>query len=185
MGVSQYSNEPWLKFAYKGKVHLVAKKPFRYSISWGDINAVNAVYGDRLIEIKGKKYAVMLMRGIDENKQPDPRSTFAITEGSANHNSMWNKLMLPIHENAPSNWHPARIANVNSPTENWNVGYTNADLLVQYNFGKGAATICQETVSNPYRNLIRGLFYILDSYWSYKSSKNENDGWRPVLKLLG
>lgn len=184
-GNSQYSDEPWLKFAYKGDICLIAKKPFRYNISWDDINAVNAVYGDRLIEIKGKKYSVMLMRGIDENEQPDPRSMFAITSGSVNHNSMWNKLMLPIHKNAPSSWHPKKINNVKSPTENWNVGYSNADLLVQYTFGYGASTLCQETVSNPQRILTRGLFYILDSNWSYKSNNGDNNGWRPVLKLVG
>lgn len=182
-GVSQYSDEPWLKFAYKKEVCLVAKKPFRHSISWNDINTVNAVYGDRVIRIKGKKYAVMLMRGIDENRQPDPRSVFAVTEGSVNHNSMWNRLMLPIHKNAPSYWNNSD--NVKSPTENWNVGYSNADLLVQYTFGKGACSICQESVSDSRRVLERGLFRVFDSYWTYKESNGSNEGWRPVLKIIG
>ena len=183
-GSSQYSTEPWLKFAYKGEVCLVAKKSFRCHLSWNNINAVNAVYGDRIIEIKGKKYAVMLMRGIGEDVQPDPRVLISDVQGSANHNSMWNKLMLPIHQNAPSNWYYKN--NVKSPTENWNVGYTDRDLLTNTNGGKGAYSWCQETVSSESWYLCRGgnndvsFSGNLGANYSYSG-----DGWRPCLKLIG
>ena len=62
-GVSQFSNEPWLKFSYLGKVEFVAKKSFRHSISWDDINAVGAVFGNKTININGKTYKVRLMKG--------------------------------------------------------------------------------------------------------------------------
>lgn len=61
-GTSQYSNEPWLKFAYENDVYLIAKKPFRYGLSHDQLNAVKAVYGDLTKVIKGKKYAIMLDR---------------------------------------------------------------------------------------------------------------------------
>lgn len=180
-GVSQYSNEPWLKFAYKGKVHLVAKKPFRYSISHDSINAVNAVYGDRIIEIKGKKYAVMLMRGTGEDVQPDPKTIINRYNGIANHNSMWNKLMLPIHQKAPSNW--TYPNNVKSPTENWNVGYTDADLCI--NNVNGASSWCQERLYFISSYNTRGGDGISYSVLKHGGDADSIFGWRPVLKLVG
>lgn len=129
-GVSQNINEPWLKFSYMGKTEFIAKKPFRHSISWNNINAVNAVFGNRIIKIGTHNYKVRLMKGKADGKQNDSSSN----SGSINHNSEWNKLMLPIHINAPSNWkYPG---NVNSPTEQWNIGYTDTDLFTQYKVGK-------------------------------------------------
>ncbi|WP_311564288.1 hypothetical protein [Peptoniphilus duerdenii] len=73
-GVSQYSGEPWLKFSYLGKVEFVAKKPFRYSISWNNINDANAVYGNKTMDINGKKYKIRLMKADSE----------------------WDKLIVPL-----------------------------------------------------------------------------------------
>lgn len=183
-GVSQHSNEPWLKFAYKGEVHLVAKKPLRHSINWFAINSVNCVYGDRVIEIKGKKYAVMLMRGIGEDVQPDPRVMISEFKGRVDHNSMWNKLMLPIHKNAPSSW--AHPDNVKSPTENWNVGYTDSDLLTHYNYGNGTYAWCQEkVVSEKSYIVIRGHIGVSYSTNRFFDNSTVLHGWRPVLKLVG
>lgn len=182
-GVSQYSNEPWLKFAYENDVYLIAKKPFRYSISWNSINAVNAVYGDRIIEIKGKKYAIMLPRGTGKDVQINPKVKISGHWGTVNHNSMWNKLMLPIHQKAPSNWqHPN---NVKSPTENWGVGYTDADLITNSSNGNGSFGWCQETVYNASSHLYRGGAGVSASGLSHLSESEPAYGWRPVLKLVG
>src|SRR5699024_58431 len=89
-GTSHFSNEPWLKFSYEGKLQYVAKKTYRYNLSWAQINALDAVYGDKIIEIDGKEYKLRLMRAANE----DPASS---SSGSVNHHSEWNKLMLPIH----------------------------------------------------------------------------------------
>lgn len=182
-GTSQYSNEPWLKFALDCEVYLWAKKPFRYGISHKQLKAVNAVYGDRIETIDGMKYAIMLPRGNGEDVQPDPRVLCETYNGVGNYNSMWNRLMLPIHENAPSNWYSK--GNVNSPTEKWNTNYTDDDLITHNFSGKGSYTICQETVYNNYSCLMRGFNGV--------SYANANDnyknsifyGWRPVLKLIG
>lgn len=182
-GVSQYSNEPWLKFAYKGDVHFVAKKPLRHSIYWTSILSVNCVYGDRVIEIKGKKYAVMLMRGTGEDAQPDPKNLITESEGKVLHNSMWNKLMLPIHKNAPSSF--AWTRNFKSPTENWNVGYTDADLLTDSNCGNGAYCWCQETVHDKLYRLYRGRQGVSHSTFCLMFDSTSTYGWRPVLKLVG
>lgn len=179
-GVSQYSNEPWLKFSYLGKVEFVAKKPFRHTISWNQINEANAVFGNTTINIDGLTFKVRLFKGKTEGKQNE-QSMYA---GTINHGSEWNKLMLPIYQNAPSNWkYPD---NVNSPTENWGVGYTEADLLTHDSRGFRMESWCQEYGTNITR-LTRGGGNGKDvSYANAWGPKNLISfcGWRPVLELV-
>lgn len=78
-GELQHSTEPWLKFALDGKIIYVAKKTYRHSISWNDINAVGAVTGAAGVWIDGRYYAVKLL---------------STTE--------WDALMYPIHVDHPS-----------------------------------------------------------------------------------
>ena len=177
-GTSQYSNEPWLKFSYLGKVEFVAKKPFRHSISWTNINAVNAVFGNRTVEIKGKTYKVRLMKGKTEGKQND----YLSPSGDICKGSEWNKLMLPIHKNAPSSWKYHN--NVSSPTANWNVGYKNADLVTHYDNGEGSYSWCQEYGSNRDNRLRRGGQGVSYSPYYSPSDTRPHNGWRPVLELL-
>lgn len=175
-GTSQYSYEPWLKFSYLGKIEFVAKKPLRHSISWNNINAVGAVFGSKTININGKTYKVRLMKGKTEGKQNDQSAT----AGTINHGSEWNKLMLPIHQNAPSNW--TYKNNVNSPTENWGVGYTDADLVTHFNDGSGSCSWCQE-YGNDNDCLYRGVG--ASGSFAYSSYYNApHTGWRPVLELV-
>lgn len=180
-GVSQFSNDAWLKFSYLGNIEFIAKKPFRHSISWSNINAVNAVYGNRVINIKGSNYKIRLIKGKTEGMQDDVGNY----EGNICKNSEWNRLMLPIHQNAPSNW--AVPKNVNSPTENWNVRFTNSDLIVTNNVGNGAISWCQER--GGYFNLTRGGYRGISSSGSAESVDNiaysREYGWRPVLELIG
>ena len=177
-GTSQFSDEPWLKFSYMGKVEFVAKKPFRHSISWNNINAVNAVFGNRTVEIKGKTYKVRLMKGKTEGKQNDSRTS----HGAINKGSEWNKLMLPIHQKAPFNWEYK--GNVNSPTENWNVGYTDNDVFTIYSAGNGFCSWCQEYGDNTNNRLYRGGGGVSGSFTSNPYYADINFGWRPVLELV-
>jgi len=174
-GTAQFSNEPWLKFAYQGKIQFVAKKPFRYRLSWNDINAANAVYGDRTVTIGGLTYKVRLMRGANK----DPAGAY---DGSICHGSEWNRLMLPIHENAPNNW--AYPNNVDSPTEDWSVNYTDEDLLTHYKYGDGSRSWCQEVAQTASNRIYRGIGGVSYS-GSFPASYSHSDfGWRPVLELL-
>lgn len=178
-GRSAYSNEPWLKFAYMGKIEFVSKKIFRWDVSWDDIYAVGAVFGNRDIQIGGKYYKIRLMKGKTEGKQND-QSAY---HGDINHNSEWNKLMLPIHKNAPSNWRYKD--NVNSPTKNWGVGYTNAELLTDSSVvGFGYCSWCQEFGDRSDRRLSRGGSDVSDSSYSPPSFAFSVSGWRPVLELI-
>lgn len=83
-GESQYSDAGWLKYSVGGKPLFVAKKPIRHTVSWDNINAVGAVWGNSMISKNGIGYIVRLLS----------------TEE-------WNKLMYPIHKDHPDgspNW---------------------------------------------------------------------------------
>lgn len=177
-GKSQYSNEPWLKFSYLGKVEFVAKKTFRFNITRNDINSANAIYGNRTINIDGSTFKVRLFKGKTEGKQNDQTSS----SGIINHNSEWNRLMLPIHASAPSNWrYPG---NVNSPTGKWSKGYTDSDLLTSSDTGNGSWTWCQEYGGSSDTVLFRGNVDVSDSSSIQPSFTNLVCGWRPVLELV-
>lgn len=177
-GTSQFSNEPWLKFSYMGKVEFVAKKPFRNTISWNQINAVNAVFGNKTININGLTFKVRLMKGKTEGEQSDTSADY----GDICKNSEWNRLMLPIHINAPSNW--AYSWNVNSPTANWNIGYTDRDLVTKNTAGYGSYCWCQECGDSKTVRLFRGDGGVSSSGSSGPSAAGQGRGWRPVLELV-
>lgn len=177
-GTSQFSNEPWLKFSYMGKVEFVAKKTIRHSISWNNINAANAVTGQRTVDIGGKTYKIRLMKGKTEGKQNDSSSY----QGDINKESEWNKLMLPIHQKAPSNW--TYKDNVNSPTENWNVGYTDKDLFTHESVGHGFYSWCQEYGEAKNFRFMRGGYGVSGSFCNAPLLTYDRYGWRPVLELV-
>ena len=176
-GISQYSTEPWLKFSYLGKIEFIAKKPFRYDITWDNINAVNAVFGNRTININGKNYKVRLIKGKTEGKQND----YSSEQGDICKNSEWNRLMLPIHERAPSDWWFKE--NVNSPTENWNVKYRDNDLVTHWGYGEGATTLCQDRGLSATDCFSRGGAGISQAHARWPNDKSYH-GWRPVLELI-
>jgi hypothetical protein len=173
-GISQHSTAGWLKFAWQGNIQFVAKKTFRHSISWDAINAANCVYGNKTVSIGGLTYKVRLMKGVNE----DPSTGFNKTY---NHYSEWNKLILPIHINAPSSW--TYPDNVNSPTEDWGIDFTDSDLMTHYDYGKGTFSWCQETSSLSYR-IARGNNGVSYSVLYYSTYAGDGIGWRPVLELV-
>lgn len=177
-GNSQYSDTAWLKFAYMGNVELVPKKAIRNSISWDNINAAGCVFGKE-ITIKGKKYKVRLIKGKTEGKQNDSSNY----QNAIHHGSEWNLLMLPIHKNAPSSW--AQPNSVKSPTENWNVGYTDQDLLTHTSFGNGSYSWCQEYGESTNYRLLRGREAVSFAGSYSPSSLYAVLGWRPCLELIG
>lgn len=178
-GVSQFSDEPWLKFSYMGKVEFIAKKTFRHSISWDNINTVNAVFGNRTIKIGGNNYKVRLPKGKTEGKQNDSSSA----KGAINDGSEWNRLMLPIHIKAPDKWEYPN--NVNSPTENWHIGYTDNDLLtINSAVNIGSDSWCQEYGQYSRYRLLRGGSGVNSVGAYFPNSVVNSYGWRPVLELV-
>lgn len=176
--MSQFSNEPWLKFSYLGKTEFVAKKPLRHSISWDNISAVNAVFGNRTIKIGEHTYKIRILQGKPEGSY----SNQSFASENINEGPEWNRLMLPIHIKAPSNrkfpYH------VNSPTENWNVGYTDNDLLTVSSAGNGSYSWCQEYDGSTGYGLLRG-YHDVSCFGTNSSSVDYiSYGWRPVLELV-
>lgn len=60
-GTAQYSDAGWLKCVLGGRFLFVAKKNFRYGISWDQINAAGAIYGKKFIALGGNLYAIKLL----------------------------------------------------------------------------------------------------------------------------
>lgn len=175
-GTSQFSDTAgWLKFAYKDKIQFVAKKPLRYNLSWGDINSANVVYGDKTLEIGGLTYKVRLMKGANK----DPADAY---NGSINHGSEWNKLMLSIHIQAKDkSW--AYPGNVEHDVPYWGTDFTDEDLLTHKDYGNGSYSWCQEVTPSSNR-LTRGGYGVSYSLDSVSSGVVSRCGWRPVLELV-
>lgn len=183
-GTPQFSNEGWLKFYWQGIVEFVAKKPIRYGISWTNINNANCASGEVTQIVLGKfTYKVRLMSGLG------PYGSETNYKGTGNYGSEWNELMLPIHVNAPSNWGAPgtqNYSNVDIPTNDWGVGFTDSDLHTDQMLGNGASSWCQEMAFDQYRHLTRGY----DGVASANFNANNDGvaypvlGWRPVLELV-
>lgn len=179
-GTLQHSNEPWLKFVLDGKIIYKSKKPFRHSISWNHLNEKNAVFGNKVIEdAQGNQYKVRLMKGA----LTDPSQSGASDRGAKY--SEWNKLMLPIHEQAKNkNWaYPAYVES--EIPANWNINYTDKDLVTISSAGNGSYQWCQETpATSPPSRVIRGDYGVSYAGWTTASSSHSGNGWSPVLELL-
>lgn len=178
-GTLQHSNDPWLKFIIDGKIIYKSKKPFRHSISWNHLNERGVFYGDKIAQDKyGNQYKVRLMRGAltDPSKGDDP------DKGAKG--SEWNRLMLPIHEQARNkNWrYPANVE-PEIPSD-WNINYTDDDLVTNSSAGNGHWHWCQETAAtNPTARVIRGGGGVSHISWN-GSNANPDFGWSPVLELI-
>jgi hypothetical protein len=86
-GTSQFSDAGWLKWVKNNKIIFVAKKTLRHSISWDQIDAVGAVFGDKTVVIGGFTYKVRLLTG---GKHPG--------------GGEWNILMYGVHKDQSPNW---------------------------------------------------------------------------------
>lgn len=180
-GVSQYSGTAgWLKFAYQGKIQYVAKKPLRYGLSWDEINAVNAVYGNKIIRIDDLDCKVRLMHGANQDPVSAPY-------GEINYYSEWNKLMLPILTYAETgSWTMPQC--IESDLPYWGVDFSDTDLGVL--FTPGSSSWCQETYEHEWAgNIISERIYRgFEGADCSGSNSPDNDssyyGWRPVLELV-
>lgn len=189
-GTSQHSTAGWLKFAYKGEIQFIAKKPIRHSIPWDAINTAKCVYGgseDRTVVIGGLTYRVRLMRALEPTN--DPKTTASGNSGAVNHHSEWNRLMCQIHEETINgSWgYPDNIESdigiLEHSLGNGNQGmYNDADLVVKG--GDGRRSWCQEMSTSTSHRLHRGNGGVSDSSSSTSPTASSGNGWRPVLKLV-
>ena len=189
-GTSQHSTSGWLKFAYKGEIQFVAKKPIRHSISWDAINTAKCVYGDsgdKTVVIDGKTYKVTLMKALEPTN--DPKTVVSGSSGAVNHHSEWNKLMCQIHEEAINgSWgYPDNIeSDIGILEHSLGSGsqgmYSDADLIVAS--GDGRFSWCQEMSTSTSYRLSRGLAGVSSSNNNTSSNAASSRGWRPVLRLV-
>lgn len=190
-GTSQNSTAGWLKFAYKGEILFVAKKPIRHSIPWDAINTAKCVYGDsgdKTVVIGGKTYKVTLMRALEPSN--NPKTVASANSGTVNHHSEWNRLMCQIHEEAINgSWgYPDNIeSDIGILEHSLGSGsqrmYSDADLLVTS--GDGRLSWCQEMSTSTSSHLVRGDVSVSYSRSWDSSSTHPACGWRPVLRLIG
>ena len=177
-GTAQNSNEPWLHFELDGKTLYVAKKTFRHSISWNQINARGAVFGTATVTIQGDTYKVRLLKGANT----DPAN---VSGGSwdhpGTHGSEWNRLMYRISGKPFSNASNT-LASEGIAEGDW-AQYSEAALNIAV--GNGRYSWCQETLISDSANRVdRGRNGV--SYLSLTSASSSNSlyGWRPCLELV-
>lgn len=171
----------WLKFVYMGKIEFIAKKPIMCSISYNHLyyKSITHAEGNSFM-IKDKFYSLRLIKGKTEGKQSDSTQW----SGSICHNSEWNRLLLPICSDAPSNWGTPK--NVNSPTEKW-ANYDPSELWfntpsVAF---QGGYNWCQEYGQSTSYRLLRGYGDISGSANGSPSGYSSENSWRPVLEFNG
>ena len=71
-GTLQNSDAGWLKYANDNQILYVAKKTLRHTISWDHINAVGAVWGEKIVQIGNHIFACRLLSSAEWNKLIDP-----------------------------------------------------------------------------------------------------------------
>ena len=189
-GTSQFSNEPWLKYSYNGETRFVAKKPYRYNLSWESIYQAGAVWGtdtvgpnpsganrtqDASVTIDGTDYRVMLLGG--GNANPTANTTgYDVTAGV---NSEWNELFYRIHSTTHIDTSNT-TASEGSPVP-W-VSYTDADLHMHNSLGNGTYCWTKEThgASSTYR-VFRGSYGVSRLPYYTATGVYPYFGWRPAL----
>jgi len=192
-GTSQFSNEPWLKFALDDNIIYVAKKPYRHTVSWQHIYQAGAVYGtndngynpsggDRLqdanISVDGFSLDVTLMRGANTDPTGIDSNGYDLVD---THNSEWNRLMYPIH--VGSGYQSAAYSLTPSvPFNEW-ASYTDDDLVVDYRAGNGSYSWTQETPATSTQRLYRGFNGVTGVSRATATNTNSFTGWRPCLRL--
>lgn len=169
-GTLHNDTEGWLKFYWHGQVLFIAKKTYRYGISWDSINTASAVYGVNL-GYYGKKtithsssstsYDVKLMKGAA--KDPSPASS---------HGRQWNELLYRVCTGTET----GEIGN------NWATLSASADLGI--NAGGGSYSWTQEVYQPDTASRVGRGGGSLSGFSTYTSSDtNTTLGWRPCLAL--
>ena len=154
------------------------QKPIRMNLSWNSLDAIDCVYGDRIIKIGEYNYKIRLMRGFD----PSLPATHVgrASQGVANHYSEWNRLIVQVSNRAKTkNW--ANPNNIEDDIGFLGGGYSDSALGLTTSNGP---SWCQDTGYSEVVRIARG-----DTYPSATSHNNRAYGannwvWRPVLELV-
>ena len=174
-GTSQNSTAGWLKFSLDSKTLYVAKRPFRYGISWNAINAVGAVFGTKKIVINGHTYKVRLLKGRGDGLTTNIAAGY---DTSTTWNSEWNRLMYHVSGT------PFANANNKLTSEGISVGdwaqYSEADLYTSNVASSGYISWCSDPSGSD--KIVRAWYGV--SYIAFLNS-GSTAAWRPCLELIG
>jgi hypothetical protein len=174
-GTAQQSDAGWLHVGLDGTELLIAKRPLRYNLSWNHINAVNAVYGNRTVEINGQQYKVRLPKGANSDPTVDT-SGFDVPHS---HGSEWNRIFYRLTNDT---YLDSRNTKASEEPFVHLAEYSEANLFLDYRTGNGSYCWCQETAgSNRVLRGTGGVSYLVRLTASYVHS---NLGWRPVLERI-
>jgi hypothetical protein len=203
-GGAQFSDSGWFKF-YVGPcaacnrtspkrpyVIYVASMPYRYSTSWDAINAVNAVYGDRIETIGSHDYRVRLIQGATTNPTATSYGTSCADDPGLD--SEWNELFYRIHTDVPDcsvpnigmpgGYATSRHGGPQSAGANW-AEYTNTQTGVLNTINNGSASWAQESDGTDTSKRVY-CGYTGVAFWASNTSSYANTyfGWRPVLEFV-
>jgi len=169
-------NIPWLKFFIDDTVIFVAKRHFKNTISWNDLNAAGLIDGSQTVIIGNYQYKIRLMKGI----RPDPDGiTWSqgydteITWGSE-----WNRLIYNI---LPA--FSASFPQDSQVGDDW-VSYNSSDIDADTG-GNTSLSICQEYWDSGPNVTSRGGISLSICQSAPVSATQLKYGWRPVLELIG
>ena len=211
VGTAQNDTEGYLKFYWHGKIIYMAKKTYRYNLSWDHIKDRNAVFGVDLggsgktnIIAGGNNFSVAIPTGGGKAPQSDiqywnnyggPTSTAGFAANvllEIGKFSMWNELMYRVHTQFVDNVlaNQGGDGNYKELTggvqigNNW-AAFTDNDLSIYYAVpGNGTVTWCQETSSfAPTLRTFRGYHRLATSSRYTSSLVNAGVAWRPLLIL--
>lgn len=160
-GVAQNDDVSWLKFALDGGIVYIPKKPLRYAIMWGSINAAGAAAG-KIVTFKGKAYRLRLIRG--STLDPAPVQQAVVTAPATSEGSEWNRLIYPVCEGTWASYSAADMQFSNQQSQSW----------------------CQEAATTTGHHILRGI-----SRYNDYCTRPDNDGsspsyraWRPLLEFV-
>lgn len=189
-----HDEELWLKFKFNGNIQYVAKKPIRSHISYNEIKERKLIYGrdsDTIVTIDGNRYRVRLMKTLNDDVEGlgsriDDKKNYELF-----HNSEYNQLMLPIHENSINDdWEMSEYIGNNVSIWEHNHGsspsglYTNEDLHTDEAFNVGTGSWMQEFGRSENSFLDRGYTGIEMIDEKNANNSGSHRGWRPVLELI-
>jgi len=176
-GAAQHSDAGWLHVGLDGTELLIAKRPLRHSLSWDHINAVNAVYGNRTVEINGQQYKVRLPKGANT----DPTVDAYGWDIPSSHGSEWNRIFYRLTNDT---YLDNRNTKVSEEPFVHLAEYSEADLILDYRVPEpnGGYNWCQETVGG-YR-VFRGYLGVSHLHRLTPSLVGSSYGWRPFLERV-
>lgn len=173
----QFNEEPWLHFSDNGREVYIAKKPFKHSISWDQLNALNITIGNNIIIHKNECYLVRLIRAVNVFGD-DLKYEYNPRYGKSQFYSEWVKYMYRVYFPSIHSVYGKWLPNVYS-SEIGELGcYSDEDLHTRYVYGPGTFTWTQNG------SIVGGARLNGPVNFPDTCTNLPDCGWRPVLEKI-